>query len=148
MEIKQFFSTLILCEISFGWFENVKSCHFQPFWRLWIWFLEKSHLKMSTISKYSKFRATEIVKMAGFGVSKWTELIWRKNWAAEKSWNFPTMHNHSFKFHWLLYFTSNHLNNYSWNQFDFNSVGFTEVLGTIHGKISETDNCRIFHTLT
>ena len=52
-----------------------------------------SHLKMSKVSKNSKFRAAQMLKMAVFGASKWHKLISRKTWVAEKAWNFHIMYS-------------------------------------------------------
>ena len=44
---------------------------------------------MSKISKYSKFRAAQMVKMA-----KCPKLIWCKIWVAEKSWYLHILYSH------------------------------------------------------
>ena len=62
---------------------------FLQFCKFWIYIFGKmSHLKMLKFPKNSKFRATQMVKMAVFGATKWSDLISRKIWVAAKSINF------------------------------------------------------------
>ena len=51
-----------------------------------------SHMK---VSKFPKFRAVQMVKMVVVWDSKWPKLFSRKNWVAEKSWNFHIVYSHS-----------------------------------------------------
>ena len=88
-KFQKFSVTNILREINFGWFQKVKNCHFNDFEGFeFSFFFGISLLKMSEISKKSKFRASQMVKMAIIGALKWPKLISRKIWVADISWNF------------------------------------------------------------
>ena len=81
-------TTMILREINFGWFQKVKICHFNNFQGFEFWFLEKFHTWKCQM--FPKIQNSELLKR-----SKWlflglhnVQMISRKIWVAEKSWNF------------------------------------------------------------
>ena len=82
------FSAVLILHL-FCWIQRVKTVISTILEATNIDFLGISLLK---ISKNSKFRAAQMVKMAGFGASKWPKLISHKIRVAEKSWNFNIMY--------------------------------------------------------
>ena len=76
-KFNNFSASLILREINFGWFQNVKNCPFNnfensdfEFWKIHTWKIKNSQIY--------KFRPSQIVKMAVFRATKWPNLISRK----------------------------------------------------------------------
>ena len=84
LKISNFPATLILSKINLGWFQKLKTAVLLILKAMNIDFWKNSTLKNVKVPKNLKSRATQMVKMAVFGASRWPKLISRKIWVAEK----------------------------------------------------------------